>query len=361
MRALGTCGEPDEIKKNTHPENITARVRDQGYAGNDSTKISYSLVFTDVPSGEPTELPFYMNGRGETLAYPAADTIGEYSARFLATDGEGARATLFSWNFTVVPKNEPKLQFASKYLGWAANDTSGLNAAAGYTDVYVAAAGAGSAVSYSLAPPPADLIDSDSVVGDLVYTMTVSTNTTSVSTNTTSAALAGDQLPGKYFVNAVGETLAQPAIVNASTDDREYDTYYTGTLQAQDASGSKPLVIKDWAFRVLRNDIDVDEYGPNEQGCNNGTAVDGNTFDRSFTCDCGATRFEGANCLVPRPVAAAAAAPTDTGPIIGGVVGALVAVLVYAPQAVQFHPGGGQFDFVWLSARTKHPCGACVW
>ena len=27
-------------------------------------------------------------------------------------------------------------------------------------------------------------------------------------------------------------------------------------------------------------------------------------------------------------------------------------------RAVQFHPHGGQFDFIWLSART--PCGAYV-
>ena len=30
---------------------------------------------------------------------------------------------------------------------------------------------------------------------------------------------------------------------------------------------------------------------------------------------------------------------------------------VYASQAVQCHPHGGQFDFVWLSARTMHPHG----
>ena len=38
--------------------------------------------------------------------------------------------------------------------------------------------------------------------------------------------------------------------------------------------------------------------------------------------------------------------------------------LVYAPWAVHFHPNGGQFDFVWLSARTLHgayaPWGARV-
>ena len=33
----------------------------------------------------------------------------------------------------------------------------------------------------------------------------------------------------------------------------------------------------------------------------------------------------------------------------------------YAARAVQFHPHGGQFDFVWLSARTMHPHGAYAW
>ena len=30
MWALSTCGEQDEIKKNAHPKNITALLRDQG-------------------------------------------------------------------------------------------------------------------------------------------------------------------------------------------------------------------------------------------------------------------------------------------------------------------------------------------
>ena len=35
--------------------------------------------------------------------------------------------------------------------------------------------------------------------------------------------------------------------------------------------------------------------------------------------------------------------------------------LVYASRAIQSHPDGGQFDFVWLSARTMHaPWGYIV-
>ena len=33
----------------------------------------------------------------------------------------------------------------------------------------------------------------------------------------------------------------------------------------------------------------------------------------------------------------------------------------YAPRAVQFHPHGGQFDFVWLSARAPHVGPQYVW
>ena len=29
--------------------------------------------------------------------------------------------------------------------------------------------------------------------------------------------------------------------------------------------------------------------------------------------------------------------------------------MLYASRAVQFHPHGGQFDFVWRSARTMQP------
>ena len=33
MWALGTCGEPNEIKKNTHPKNNTALFHEQAHAG----------------------------------------------------------------------------------------------------------------------------------------------------------------------------------------------------------------------------------------------------------------------------------------------------------------------------------------
>ena len=37
------------------------------------------------------------------------------------------------------------------------------------------------------------------------------------------------------------------------------------------------------------------------------------------------------------------------------------AQLEYAPRAVQFHPHGGRFDFVWLPARTPHVGPQYAW
>ena len=39
-----TCGEPDEIKKNTHPKNITALFREQARSGFRVLSINYPLA-----------------------------------------------------------------------------------------------------------------------------------------------------------------------------------------------------------------------------------------------------------------------------------------------------------------------------
>ena len=55
---------------------------------------------------------------------------------------------------------------------------------------------------------------------------------------------------------------------------------------------------------------------------------------------------------------------TSQGPTFAGVdldVRRGVVVTGHASRAVQLHPNGGQFDFVWLPARTMHPLGAYVW
>ena len=37
------------------------------------------------------------------------------------------------------------------------------------------------------------------------------------------------------------------------------------------------------------------------------------------------------------------------------------AAVTYVSRAVQFHPHGGQSDFVWLSAHTPHGGASYVW
>ena len=59
--------------------------------------------------------------------------------------------------------------------------------------------------------------------------------------------------------------------------------------------------------------------------------------------------------------AALAGTRYSTFAYLGAQVGTIVSNVLsgYASRAVQFHPHGGQSDFVWLSARTPH--GAYVW
>ena len=45
----------------------------------------------------------------------------------------------------------------------------------------------------------------------------------------------------------------------------------------------------------------------------------------------------------------------------GSYCGRLASWSGYASRAVQFHPHGGQSDFVWLSARTPHGGASYVW
>lgn len=70
---------------------------------------------------------------------------------------------------------------------------------------------------------------------------------------------------------------------------------YNITLFAVDKAGARQEV-ETMRMRALFNDLDVPSYGPNNQGCKNGAPIDGDTFDQSFTCDCGNTSFAGETC-----------------------------------------------------------------
>ena len=77
-----TCGEPDEIKKNTHPKNITALFREQDPDGGLNLTQFWS---NDVrsPTGEATG--GVCNGGGNTVSTPMpADDTTALAAAILA-------------------------------------------------------------------------------------------------------------------------------------------------------------------------------------------------------------------------------------------------------------------------------------
>ena len=101
--------------------------------------------------------------------------------------------------------------------------------------------------------------------------------------------------PGDFFVDDSGKVLVRPR--QAGND--------TGKLTARDLSGAE-LLGKAWPVEIRPEDTEVPEHGPNKQGCNDGSAVDGTGFDRSFTCDCSKVHMHGRQ--LPNPPA---------GPIVG--------------------------------------------
>lgn len=96
---------------------------------------------------------------------------------------------------------------------------------------------------------------------------------------------------------------------------------YTARLEGTDTSGASVLV-REWKFEAFPDDTLDPKNGPNGADCNDGVAVDGNEFDRAFTCDCSATKFEGENCEVE--AASSSGEQDDTGAIIAGAVAGVV-------------------------------------
>ena len=299
------------------------------FAG-ETTQTPYRFRLVVRP--ETQNLAYFDPQSGGVVVAPGdADQVGRtFAAQLTAVpaDGLSTQPILVAWEFTVAAP--PKLQFAASHQPWApGSSASVMNETRGYRDVFVAASQTGASVSYVLGAPPADLVDLATVTGDLVYSMSVSLG---------GHPAAGE--PGKFFVDGTGETLAQPAIVNDTSLPDEYQRDYTGRLWVRDDSDSEPLLIKEWRFRVLRNDTDISGYGPDGRGCaNGGRAVDGAPFDRKFTCACSGG-YQGANCGVA--AAAAAAAGGGTGGGTGGstattaTIVALVAVVALMAGAAGY-------------------------
>ena len=132
---------------------------------------------------------------------------------------------------------------------------------------------------------------------------------------------AQDASPGNFFVAENGQAVAVPTALGN----------YTGTLAAKDGAGAV-VAVKTWSFRVLPNDTDVPEYGPNGKGCaNNGVPVDGTPFDRDFTCDCtGVANIGGGNCDTEQSGAAASSNDHTATAIVAAVLAVFVLVALMA-------------------------------
>ena len=133
-------------------------------------------------------------------------------------------------------------------------------------------------------------------------------------------ALSAAEVPGAAYVGDDGATLLAPALVEVAGLADASARLYVGRLVAEDEAGSR-LVVKEWTFRVLPRDADVDAYGPNGRGCGaDGVPKDDEALDRRYVCAC-VSGLTGANC--DQPVASA-----ETGLGGGAAAGIAIAVLI---------------------------------
>lgn len=108
---------------------------------------------------------------------------------------------------------------------------------------------------------------------------------------------------------------------------------FTVTLNAENSRNEKAK-IAIMTMVIKYNDGDMPINGPNRAGCANGKPVDGVPFDRSFTCNCDGTQFEGLNCELDKPGSAGSSAQdAGGGDNVGAVVGAMVAGMIVLAAA----------------------------
>jgi hypothetical protein len=120
-------------------------------------------------------------------------------------------------------------------------------------------------------------------------------------------------------------------------EDKAATQTYSIILEAVDASGVHQD-LENLTMRVRYPDLEVDEFGPNNQVCeNNATRMDGfdnlgDKFDQSYVCKCsivGTTSFSGDNCEIATTAPLASVAGDDSssvGTVAGGLMGAVVFV-----------------------------------
>jgi serine/threonine protein kinase len=138
-----------------------------------------------------------------------------------------------------------------------------------------------------------------------------------------------------FFLNT--QTGQMLGTFDSFADDKSATQTYSITLQAVDASGVHQD-LESLTMQVRYPDLEVDEYGPNEQMCqNNGTRMDGldglgDVFDQSYVCKCistSRTAYSGDNCEIATtaPLASVAGDSSSAGTVAGGMAGAVIFLL----------------------------------
>ena len=206
-----------------------------GYAQNDASKITYSLVFTNRTSTRLVALPFYTNSQGETLAQPKKEHVGTYTARLVATDASGESIDMYTWDFEVQPKPlfETTTAWQGKGIDHLQLDKSNYNNA--YTV----------GETYTLAKP--NLPKGDAFTGYAQNDASKITYSLAV-TNLTSNELVS--LP--FYTNSQGETLAEPKT--------EHVGNYSCQMMATDPAGSIASMYA-WNFSIKQRDQDIPHNG----------------------------------------------------------------------------------------------------
>ena len=140
-----------------------------------------------------------------------------------------------------------------------------------------------------------------------VVTRTTGAGGEEVANSTTTKCLPASADAGKFFVSQTGECSVKVAKAGS----------YVAKLEAQDSKAS--VLVREWSFLAKFEDTRDAANGPEGAGCANGSPVDTVKFDKAFTCDCGATKFTGANCQREEE---------DDADVVGGAIAAVLVIII---------------------------------
>lgn len=264
---------------------------------------------TTVSSGSTDNITFTLSTTAPDTWFVQAATgvifgefsaVGNYSFSVLAVDAGGKTAEVESLNFTVV--NPPvfkvtvlstRTEIADDFINPAT--TSGF--VVGET--------------YKIAPLKLDLspFQTTPTAGDIA-------NITYSLRNA----------PKTFFIQP-----ESGVVFGTFSASGEYDF----ELLAVDAAGQTAL-LEILTFQVYFEDTADASNGPNNRDCGPGVAVDSVKFDRSFTCNCSATKFVGDNCDVEVAASSTADTDTTTTTIVGVVLGIVVLALFLIAAGLRY-------------------------